>query len=111
MHGEARSEEIARSALRTLPGLILAFRSEHGLTSEQLAILLDVEPEALRQHETLGTAPPWMAYALAGLAYEQFGVAPGDEAARSVPSVPPARVVLPLHSPMHTPPAGGECAA
>ncbi len=108
MHGEMRVAESARPAPHTPASMITEFRTRHRLTSEQLAALLDVEPETLRQYEALGSAPPWMAYALDGVAYEQFAVVPGSRVARPVSSEPPTPVVLPLHTPVPHGSLGGE---
>lgn len=65
-------------ARQTSPEAIRSFRRSYGLSLEELAILLDVEPETLQRFEDEGMAPAWMAYALLGLGYELFGVAQDD---------------------------------
>ena len=52
---------------------VRAFRLCHGLTSEELARMLDIEPIDVRRYER-GAAPPWMKYALIGLEYGLSGV-------------------------------------
>lgn len=108
MHGDVTSDGAVRPAPRTPAAAILAFRNEHCLTPERLAALLDVEPETLRQYEAVGSAPPWVAYALVGLDYEQFG---GGHAGSSAAddAVPVAvRPTSPLHPSVSTGPGAAE---
>ena len=84
---------------RTAPGpttgtTIAAFRWRHGLTVGRLAALLDLDPETLCRYEEAGAAPPWLAYALLGVEYQEFGVVTGPSQGDSLggEALPPGKV-------------------
>lgn len=99
MHGDVTRDWAEGPAPRTPAAAILAFRNEHCLTLEQLADLLDVGPETLRQYEAADSAPPWVAYALKGVAYERFG-AGHDAGVADDDAALPGRGASPLRPPV-----------
>ena len=78
MPGDATRSASRGPAPRTPASVVVAFRADYQLSVERLATLLSVEAETVREYEALGSAPAWVAYALLGVAYEQFGVEPVD---------------------------------
>lgn len=88
MHGDVTRSASGRPDPRTPAAVIVAFRSDHRLSVERLASFLGLETEVLREYEALGSAPPWVAYALLGVAYERFGVEPVDVSSEA-PAQPP----------------------
>lgn len=107
MHGDVTRDGAVGPAPRTPAAAILAFRNQYCLTSERLAALLDVEPETLRQYEVAGSAPPWVAYALKGVAYEQFGAGHDADGADDEATLP-VRVTSPLMPPASAESGGAE---
>ena len=94
MHGDMTRSASRGPAPRTPAAVIVAFRNEYRLSVERLAAFLGVEVEVLREYEALGSAPPWVAYALLAVAYEQFGVEPVDAGS----DVPAPSLLLPQAS-------------
>lgn len=77
---------------RAVPGptpgaTITAFRRRYGLTVGQLAALLTLDAETLCRYEGEGGGPPWLAYALLGVEYQEFGVITGEQDAGNTQSV------------------------
>lgn len=100
MHGDTMRDASRAPAPRTPAAVILAFRRDYRLSVERLAIFLGLEANVLREYEVLGSAPPWVAYALLGVAYEQFGDEPVDvrSEATTQPLIPGASTAAPAAS-------------
>lgn len=88
MHADTAQSARPGPAPRTPATVIVAFRREYVLSVERLAAFLGLEADALREYEALGSAPPWVAYALLGVAYEQFGVEPVPARSEGTPQRP-----------------------
>lgn len=74
-----RPNEMRNTSGQTPAATIIAFRQRYGLTLGRLATLLELDPETLCRYEEVGGAPPWFAYALLGVEYQEFGVVTGLE--------------------------------
>lgn len=74
-----RPNETRNTSGQTPAATIIAFRQRYGLTLGRLATLLELDLETLCRYEEVGGAPPWFAYALLGVEYQEFGVVTGLE--------------------------------